>query len=391
MASPYNAALANATHPSVKTQWSDEQQNLPSVNARHIPILKTWLTTVDSPAASETTTWLTIKSNWISFLAATGKNPSTVLAPNRKRVQWGNGPESDAQAKKRFQHDQRERLSIQGAIWRLFDGKEALVERWPRETRLVINRVVESNCQSALVALMDDFGKQRRFNSVWSSMICFLLYCHDEEDGTLGKMGLQLSEDLQDDLLDITQALIYEDYPKPGDAGEVGLVEQELHSFIHNILTDSTSGPETNPLLWWTIVLVRSSVEDGPDDFISRGRFRSNILPMDLDIQQRLEGIVHFAKVFLLDLAFASWEPSPKAQLLEVQNDLNVVDNTWMGTYSSPRPTRRRDERTCDTPAWRSISAHLEKTFHQYMGEAGQTSMRHIIALRSELMGLEST
>lgn len=100
-------------------------------------------------------------------------------------------------------------------------------------------------------------------------MICFLLYCHGE-DGSLEEMGLELSEELEDDLLDIGQALITEGYPKLGDAGEAGLVEQEIDAFLIRLLTDTSAAPETNPLLWWTVVLVRSSLETGPEDFISR-------------------------------------------------------------------------------------------------------------------------
>ncbi|KAH9859284.1 hypothetical protein J1614_012198 [Plenodomus biglobosus] len=386
MASTYEAALAIATHLSVKTQWQDEGPNVDPVDNRHIPFLQTWLTTLNSPVASEPSIWLAIKSNWISFLAATSKHPTTVLAPNRKRIQWEQGTESDAHARKRFWDDQRERVSIQGAIWRLFDGKEVLVERWPRETRVMMSRHIESNCQTSLKSLMDNFGKQRRFNSVWSSMICFLLYCH-EEDGSLETMGLHLSEDLQNELLDIGQALIYEDYPKPGDGGKAGLVEQEIYDFIMNILTDTSATPKTNPLLWWTTVLVRLSLEaNGEEDFISRGRFCSNILPMDLNVQQRLEGIVHFAQVFLLDLAFNTWQPIPETQLLEVQSDLNVVDNTWIGKYNSPRPAAQNDGRTCETPAWKSVIKHVEKTFAKYLeDQVGETPMRWIISLRMEL------
>lgn len=390
MASPYESALRTATDPSVKTQWQDERLDVPPVNNRLIPTFNTWLTTVDPPAASEpvtSATLLAIKSNWISFLAATSKQPNAILAPNRKRIQWGVGSETDASTKKRFQNDQHQRSTTQSAIWRLFDGKEALVERWPREPRMTINRIVESDCRTPLAALMDNFGKQRRFNSVWSSMICFLLYCN-EEDNSLEEMGLQLSEEFQDDLLDIGQAIIYAGYPKRSDTGQFGLVEQAIYSFVIHVLTDTSATPKSNPLLWWTTVLVRSSLEtSGPEDFISRGRFRSNILPMDLDIEQRLEGIVHFAKVFLLDHAFATWEPIPKTQLLEVQDDLNKVDNTWISEYSSPRPAEQHSRGSCDTPAWNSVIEHIERTFAKYLDQSGGTPMRHIMSVRKELMG----
>jgi hypothetical protein len=247
----------------------------------------------------------------------------------------------------------------------------------------MLNRIVDSDTQAPLNSLMSDFGKQRRFDSVWISMVCFLLYCN-QEAGTLEEMGLELSEKLDDDLLDIEQALMNEGYPEPGDAGQEGMVETSVYKFIANLLTDTSADPTTNPLLWWTIVLVRSSIETGPDDFISRGRFLSNILPMDLDIQQRLEGIVHFAKVLLLDVAFTTWHPTSESQFLEVQTDLDTVDNSWMGTYSSTRLTQP-DERTCFTPAWRSALDHIEKMFKEFMVQPSETPMSQIIAIRKQL------
>jgi hypothetical protein len=206
-------------------------------------------------------------TNWISFLSATSiKDSSTVLAPERRRFQWMQGSEpgeddmmhvwsrrrvisqeqnsnTSANDKLRFRHDRRQRLCVQSAICRLLDNKEALVERWPEESRVLMNRIGQSDYRTPLTSLMDDFGKQQRFNSVWASMIYFLLYCSDES-GCLEKIGLHLSEDLQEDLIDIQQALLYDGYPKPGEEGQ-GLVEENINMFIVNIF--SVSNLDTLP------------------------------------------------------------------------------------------------------------------------------------------------
>ncbi|KAF2175413.1 hypothetical protein K469DRAFT_756260 [Zopfia rhizophila CBS 207.26] len=378
MDASYETALAIATDPSTTTQWRDEDPTVPPITTQHRPIFHTFLASLDSPVAHDQSTWRAITSNWLSFLSATSKYPSSALAPNRKIVQWETGPESNARRKKRFQDDARVRFSVQGAVWRLFDSTEALVERWPAQARLLMNRVTDGESATPLVSLMETFGKQRRWNSVWSSLICFLLYCH-EERGSLKEMGLDLRSNLQNDLLDIQNALITEGYPEPGEDQDSGLVEQEIGSFILNLLTDTHATSRTNPLMWWMAVLVRSSLQQGSDDYISRGRFNRNILPMDLDARGRLDALLYYAKVFLLDMAFHTWEPVPKTQVLEVQKDLNIVDNSWIGQFSSERPACRPDNRTCDSPAWKSILNHIETTFAKYLGGQEGTAMRQII------------
>ena len=386
----YEAALAEATDPTTTTQWQDEQRDVPQVISKEIPIVKAWLDSWedDFPIANCPVHWHALRTNWVSFLSATSSHPSSALAPNRKRLKWGKGPETDVSAHRRFKEDRRARISAQGALWRVSDNAEALLERWPRKARLLMNRVVDSDNDTPLASLMSDFGKQRRFNSVWSSMICFLLYC-TEEKGALKRMGLELSEEQEDDLLDIAVVMSFEGYPRPGDDGDGSSVDHAMHAYIMTLLTDRDATPSTNPLLWWAIVLIRSSIEDGPEDFISRGHFARNILPMDLDIAQRLEGIEHFAKVFLLDLAFNTWDPADKGQLLSVQEDLNAADNSWLGERSSIRPAEREtDKLKCTSPAWKSMLLHLEHTFAKHTKTSQGAALHPILTLRQELRAL---
>jgi hypothetical protein len=70
---------------------------------------------------------------------------------------------------------------------------------------------------------------------------------------------------------------------------------------------------------------------------------------------------------------------------------LNMVDNTWMGKYSSTRPTEQHDGRTCDTPAWKSVLEHVEKTFAKYLVQSGGTPMRQILSIRKELIKAQHT
>jgi hypothetical protein len=110
---------------------------------------------------------------------------------------------------------------------------------------------------------------------------------------------------------------------------------------------------------------------------------------MDVNIEQRLEAIVYFAKVFFLDYAFHTLELDLKAQLLEVQDQLNTVDNSWVSTYSSQRPAGHRDKRPCDSPAWGNAHAHIEMTFKRYI-RSGATPVGQVVSLIHRLDELDS-
>lgn len=72
-------------------------------------------------------------------------------------------------------------------------------------------------------------------------------------------------------------------------------------------------------------ILVRSAIA-GEKDFISSGWFNNNPMPMDADIRGRLQAMVHYSKVLVLDHALLSWLGKPE-WVMEVQRDLNSVDN----------------------------------------------------------------
>ena len=129
--------------------------------------------------------------------------------------------------------------------------------------------------------------------------------------------------------------------------------------------------PSTKPLLWWMVVLVQSAVDSSQqDDYISRGRFFWNILPMDLDIRNRIEAVQHYAKALVLNRAFHTREPRPRERLSEVQRDLNVLDNEWLNADTDQRPPESSDSRRCDSVAWKQMLKHLN--VHATRNLAGQ-------------------
>ena len=103
------------------------------------------------------------------------------------------------------------------------------------------------------------------------------------------------------------------------------------------------------------------------DDYISRGKFRRNMLPMDLHVRARIEAVQHYAKVLVLNYTFHAWDPS-LAELQEVQQELNMVNNKWINAETDHRPPPEHDSRTCQSVAWTSLLDDLRTESDKYLG-----------------------
>ncbi|KAF2498725.1 hypothetical protein BU16DRAFT_615734 [Lophium mytilinum] len=282
--------------------------------------------------------------------------------------------------KERLQDDRLDRRALYTGVMRLFDEKEILVERWPAKARLILTQVADSASTQPFETHYENLTRQRRRNAVWASLLCFLVYAWENEEACLREMGLELSDEHADDIMDIQQALLMEGFPVTMEKKH-GMVEAAIENFFHGLVREERPSGRGNPLLWWITIPVRSAVEEGGDDYISRGVFRENVLPMDLDVRTRLEAIVHYAKVLELYVAFGKWQPNPE-RYLSVEKDLNAVDCTWIGQHGGPRPERAlEDETKYDSEAWKDVLSHLEKEFDIAMGNCRTTTVPEIAKL----------
>ncbi|EXJ93252.1 hypothetical protein A1O3_01809 [Capronia epimyces CBS 606.96] len=204
-------ALEEATNFTVRTPWDEPWSALASIQEQDRDTYVNWLQSM--PALSPQT-WSAIRWNWIAFLSATSTEPSIDLAPNRKTVQFIRASPQQ-QNQQRFDNDRRLRCAIQVSIWRLFDELEGLTERWPCQARLVLNRLPISTSTRPFqtLAAKFNFARRRRFNAVWTALLCFLVHTADD-NGALEEMGLHLSDDTWDDILDIKSAHLYPRYPE---------------------------------------------------------------------------------------------------------------------------------------------------------------------------------
>lgn len=257
------------------------------------------------------------------------------------------------------------------------DVLETLSESWPLPARTLLNEVVEGAGAGPYVSFVPkrQLETRKKFNAVWIGLVCFLAY--SEEEGTLAEMGQHLGEEQMNDILDVIQ-----DMTPIGD--EQGLGDGILHLVI-KALGSARATPSDNVVVWWVAILVRSAVsscqeEDGAD-FISQGQFSRNILPMDIGLRERVQAIVHYSKVLLLDLALRTWEGRPR-QRSEVINDIDLISRAWLDEEDGRRPV---DTRTCSSDSWRGLLGHLQEHMHSWISPAEKRALQQVMVLSRTL------
>ncbi|OCT54113.1 hypothetical protein CLCR_00201 [Cladophialophora carrionii] len=199
---------------------------------------------------------------------------------------------------------------------------------------------------------MADLGKRRRYQAVWASLICFLVFTHTNS-GMLVDVGLLLAKHTEYEVTDILRAIATR-------------IQSELDAAVRvlcvKMITNHAPTASKNPLLWWLTVLVRSAIDPLQEmDYISRGRFLMNILSMDLDLCGRLEAVQHYAKVLVLDKALELWRPCSDDWALQVNRDLVAANLDWLDDETDQRRSDDGDPRNCDSPAWPSMLENLNR------------------------------
>jgi hypothetical protein len=382
----YTAALESSTQ-SLRTQWPHEQSGVPPIQAVDRARYQKWLESMDFPAASNTQVWEAIKTNWISFLSATGTLPADSLSPRRKVVTWGPpGPETPQDMTKRFKQDRWIRHHIQVAAWAKLDGLQVLAERWPVPIRTFVNQAggeTEEVPFESWAAKMN-LNKRRRGDSVLTGLLCFLVYSC--EAGTFEEMGLFLSEDVVDDILDMAVAESLNSVEFRSSQGSIVALEEAIGDILARQVTDPMATARTNALLWWVCVLVQSSLSTSGNDYISQGRFDLNIFTMDMDIRERLEALLHYSKLLVLDLAMQTWQPSTE-HLREVQDSMRKIDLQWLNADDDQRPLASVERSDNNTTAWKDITGHIQRQSRAFLGEQPGTVARQLRMLLQEEQG----
>ncbi|KAH7147221.1 hypothetical protein DER46DRAFT_615039 [Fusarium sp. MPI-SDFR-AT-0072] len=269
----------------------------------------------------------------------------------------------------RFLKATNTRITGSGATRRVkqnrMDGFETLSERWPVKARLALNQSAEGPDARPFESLAAIWllQKRRRFQSMWTGLMCFLTWSIKVDEERLEEMGLNLDEEKKEDLLDLgLMAMPGSDwFMNDDDPGDI------IQGFLTRMITDESVNVRMNPVLWWTAILVRSAISDEEEeDFIN------------VDIRDRIEAIGHYSKVLILGKAFQGWQKGRVGRqvwLEEVLRDLNVADNEWLNEENGQRPDDQLDRRTCLSPGWKMMLEHLGKEGQDGLGQNEGTAM----------------
>lgn len=326
-----------------------------------------WLRSIDFlvPGGRHEAQWKAIQKHWVEFL--------NVKATESKRL-----------------------LKWRSSFCPLFDGLEALTERWPPQARLILNQCSDGIGAGPFESLAArwDLDKRRRLQTVWSSLVTFLLYSNAR--GTLSsQMGLQLEPErtgdpsMLDEIYDSVSTKFKHDKillllgPDPLNPLRQ-MRTREL--FLSWILSKPGAPVGTNGLLWWAAVLVRSalSAQDGRGDEYRNEIPGSIVIPMDLDILGRVEALRYYAKVLVLDYAMES-TPLDRSKLDLVERDLGGVNLSWINQEKECRPADSGDVRNIEGEEWVEMLDHISKVGKKALGQKPGTVMHNINRLYADL------
>ncbi|OBR02166.1 hypothetical protein CH63R_14467 [Colletotrichum higginsianum IMI 349063] len=341
------------------------RHDVPAIRFEERPLCDGWLRSVGFLVPGrDGDEWDAIKKNWLGFLTAT-------RPPER-----GTGQTAE----------RRGRRAIQVAFWNGADGLEALAERWPAPARRMLTQTAEEPHAPPFESLGPKWllDRRRRFQSMWTGLVCFLAY--SAQHGTLEAMGLSLDQARTNDLLNLIQEVA-----TASASGNPNPLFAPTLAFLLGSIADKEATARTNAILWWTAVLVRSALasDDEGDDFISRGAFAANIVPIDTPLHDRVESMLHYSRVFVLHQA-SNLLPGLPGFANEIQGDLNAVDIAWLNNDSGPRPTDCCDGRTCTSVAWRAMLAHLRSEADNALGSTVGTPMYEVAQLLARLREVRS-
>ncbi|GJN76055.1 hypothetical protein PLICBS_010166 [Purpureocillium lilacinum] len=126
-----------------------------------------------------------------------------------------------------------------------------------------------------------------------------------------------------------------------------------------------------------------------PMKYFSHGRLSKNPLPMDMDIWARVRTSVHYSKVLIVENAFYSWEGGPGKRMwfLEVGREVNSVDLMQICRPNGSTPPDDSDKRTCGSPAWKDMLAHLRRRVKANLGGQEGTAMAWVRLMEREMDG----
>ena len=267
--------------------------------------------------------------------------------------------------------------------------RNAVVERWPETIRTMLNRTGRNGQEAlpfeswfgplglkkrmqgtrVLADLIQFFVLEYHINNVtWSDDATFLTL--RGESGYLSEMGFTISEEdaLGVDILDIVNGSIF----------GMEYLKNSIHHFCLSIIMQENPTPQNNPLLFWVGVCLQT------EEFGNQQRLEFHGLKDELTMREKLEALVHYARVFIMDHAYISWLQSdsvPQEWKTTVETALNSKNWGWIDR-GLPRPVDQQgDPADFAQPHWQAFKTHFEALHTKWLVKGANSPIGVILEL----------
>jgi hypothetical protein len=82
---------------------------------------------------------------------------------------------------------------------------------------------------------------------------------------------------------------------------------------------------------------------------------------MEMDVEERLEALLHYSKVFVLEYSIETWL-TRAARKTEVLSSMRTVDLDWLDADDDRRPSASADMQDMSVCVCQGIRAHSDYT-----------------------------
>jgi hypothetical protein len=283
---------------------------------------------------------------------------------------------------------------IEQGLINLFHFANSTTERWPRTIRVMLTKLGEADTEHhPFESWVGPQGleKRKQATRVWTELVQFLVLEYHvnnmswsadhssvtimDSSGYLTQMRLTLSNERADDIMDIVEAHI-----NVAITGDLEYIRAPIHDFLLNIIMQEKPTPRNNPLLFWVALLLQT------EEFGNQPRFEFGSMKDMLTMREKLEAIVHYARVLILDYAFKSWGTSrsnPVAQqwASAIEKALNPGNLGWLDT-GAPRPADQEgDPSDFQDPHWVSFVAYFDGLCRKWLWKGSDSPVGVVLGL----------
>jgi len=278
---------------------------------------------------------------------------------------------------------------IEKSMIDLVHFRNAVTERWPETIRTVLNRADGNDQVSGpFESWVGPQGLQKRIQStrVWTDLIqFFVLEYHINNitwsadatslsmrgsSGYFSEMGFTISEDdkLGGDIMDIVEGSMF----------GIGHLKNSVHELCMNIIMQENPTPQNNPLLFWVALCLQT------EEFGNQRRLEIDGLKDELTMKEKLEALVHYARVFIMDHAYQSWllsDSVPQEGKTALETALSSDRWDWIN-HGLPRPADQQgDPADFAQPHWQAFKTHFEALHSKWLVKGSNSPISIILEL----------